>query len=121
MAVKRVLVADDTAFMRVTLRKLLEQHGYEVVGEASNGAEAVRMYAELRPDVVTLDITMPEMDGLTALKAILRIDPAARVIMCSAMGQKSIVVEAIAAGAKDFLVKPFQPQRVLEALAKLAP
>ena len=107
--------------MRFTLRKLLQQHGYEVVGEASNGAEAVELYGRLRPDVVTLDITMPGMDGLTALKAILRMDPDAKVVVCSAMGQKAIVTEAIAAGARDFLVKPFRPQRVLEALQRLAP
>ena len=119
MGAQRILIVDDTAFMRMTLRRLLEQHGHEVVGEAEDGADAVQKYAELRPDLVTMDITMPKMDGLAALKAILQLDPHAKVIMCSAMGQKSMVLEAIAAGAKDFLVKPFQPDRVLEAVRKV--
>lgn len=119
MGAKRILIVDDTAFMRMSLRKLLEQHGHEVVGEAENGADAVQKYAELKPDIVTLDITMPKMDGLAALKALLALDPDARVIMCSAMGQKSMVIEALKAGAKDFIVKPFQPQRVLEAIEKV--
>ncbi len=117
---KRILITDDALFMRVTLKNILMQNGYEVVGEAANGAESVAMYAQLRPDVVTMDITMPEMDGLTALKAIRAADPDARVVMCTAMGQKSMVVEAIQAGAKDFIVKPFQPDRVVEALTKAA-
>lgn len=118
---KRVLIADDNAFMRLTLRRLLEQNGHAVVGEVQNGLEAVRKYQELKPDLVTLDITMPEMDGLAALKAILRLDPAARVIMCTAMGQRSIVAEAMACGARDFLVKPFRPHQVLQAIARLGP
>ena len=121
VSAKRILIADDTAFMRRTLRQLLEQNDLRVVGEAEDGIEAVQKYAKLRPDLVTLDITMPKMDGLAALKAILQLDPAANVIICSAMGQKSIVVEALRAGAKDFLVKPFQPQRVLQAIARLGP
>lgn len=119
MSAKRILIVDDTAFMRMSLRKLLEQHGHEVVGEAENGADAIQKYAELKPDIVTLDITMPKMDGLAALKALLAMDPNAKVIMCSAMGQKSMVIEALKAGAKDFIVKPFQPQRVLEAIEKV--
>lgn len=117
---KRILITDDALFMRVTLKNILVQNGYEVVGEAANGAESVEMYKQLRPDIVTMDITMPEMDGLTALKTIRAGDPNARIVMCTAMGQKNMVVEAIQAGAKDFIVKPFQPERVLDALGKAA-
>jgi two-component system chemotaxis response regulator CheY len=117
---KRILITDDALFMRVMLKNILVQNGYEVVGEAANGAESVEMYKQLRPDVVTMDITMPEMDGLAALKAIRAEDPSAKIVMCTAMGQKSMVVEAIQAGAKDFIVKPFQPERVLDALTKAA-
>lgn len=116
---KRILITDDALFMRVTLKNILTQNGYEVVGEAQNGAEAVSLYSELKPDLVTMDITMPEMDGLQALKAIRAADPNAVVVMCTAMGQKNMVVEAIQSGAKDFIVKPFQPDRVLEAVNKL--
>ena len=105
--------------MRVTLKNILIQNGYEVVGEAANGAESVEMYKQLKPDLVTMDITMPEMDGISALKAIKALDPNATVVMCTAMGQKNMVVEAIQAGAKDFIVKPFQPERVMEAVSKL--
>jgi len=115
----RVLVADDTAFMRMTLRNVLERNGYEVVAEAANGAEAVELYRRYRPDLVTMDITMPEMDGITAIREIMKFDPQARIIVCSALGQKTMVIEALTAGAKDYLVKPFQPERVLEALEKL--
>lgn len=117
---KRILITDDALFMRVTLKNILTQNGYEVVGEAANGVESVELYKSLKPDVVTMDITMPEMDGLQALKEIRAHDPSANVVMCTAMGQKSMVVDAIQAGAKDFIVKPFQPDRVLEAMAKLA-
>ncbi|NLA57360.1 MAG: response regulator [Firmicutes bacterium] len=117
---KRVLVTDDTAFMRMTLRNVLEKNGFEVVGEAADGEEAVALYTELRPDVVTMDITMPKMDGITAIRKILEIDPNAKVIVCSAMGQKPMVIEALNAGAKDFLVKPFQPERIIEALRKVS-
>ncbi|NLY30339.1 MAG: response regulator [Firmicutes bacterium] len=117
---KRVLVTDDTAFMRMTLRNVLEKSGFEVVGEAADGEEAVALYTELRPDVVTMDITMPKMDGITAIRKILEIDPNAKVIVCSAMGQKPMVIEALNAGAKDFLVKPFQPERIIEALRKVS-
>jgi len=96
----------------------LSKGGHEVVGEATNGQEAVQRFRELKPEVTTLDITMPEMDGISALKAILEVDPGARVIMCSALGQESKVLESIKAGARDFVVKPFQPDRVLEAVGK---
>lgn len=117
---KRILITDDALFMRVTLKKILTENGYEVVGEAQNGVEAVAAFKNLNPDIVTMDITMPEMDGLTALKEIRAINPEARVVMCTAMGQKNMVVEAIQSGAKDFIVKPFQPDRVLEAMNKAA-
>lgn len=117
---KRILITDDALFMRVTLKNILTQNGYEVVGEASNGAEAVEMYKTLKPDIVTMDITMPEKDGIQALKEIRSFDCNANVVMCTAMGQKNMVVEAIQSGAKDFIVKPFQPERVLEAVGKLA-
>ena len=113
-----VLIADDAAYMRKMLKNVLTEAGYEVVGEAENGAVAVSKYRELNPDLTTMDITMPEMDGLAALKEIRAGDPAARVVMCSAMGQQSMVIESIQAGAKDFIVKPFQPDRVLEAVQK---
>lgn len=116
---KRILITDDALFMRVTLKNILTQNGYEVVGEASNGVESVALYKSLKPDLVTMDITMPEMDGIAALKEIKAHDPGANVVMCTAMGQKNMVVEAIQAGAKDFIVKPFQPDRVLEAVQKL--
>ncbi|MFM9872908.1 MAG: response regulator [Fimbriimonadaceae bacterium] len=116
---KRILITDDALFMRVTLKNILSSNGYEVVGEAENGAQAVKMYSELKPDLVTMDITMPEMDGLEALKQIRAADANAKVVMCTAMGQKNMVVEAIQSGAKDFIVKPFQPDRVLEAVSKL--
>jgi two-component system, chemotaxis family, chemotaxis protein CheY len=117
---KRILITDDALFMRVNLRNILSQNGFEVCGEATNGAEAVTMYEALKPDIVTMDITMPEMDGLTALKTIRNTHPDAKVIMVTAMGQKAMVVDAIQHGAKDFIVKPFQPDRVLEAMNKLA-
>jgi two-component system chemotaxis response regulator CheY len=115
---KRILVVDDAAFMRMMIKDILIKNNFEVVGEASDGFEAVEKYKELRPDLVTLDITMPELDGIGALKEIKKIDPAARVIMCSAMGQQAMVIDAIQAGAKDFIVKPFQQDRVLEAINK---
>jgi two-component system chemotaxis response regulator CheY len=114
----RVLVVDDAAFMRKMLGDALSKGGHEVVGEAGDGAEAVDRFRDLKPDVTTLDITMPEKDGLSALREILTVDPSARVIMCSALGQESKVLEAIKAGAKDFVVKPFQPDRVLAAIGK---
>ena len=114
----RVLVVDDAAFMRMTVKDILSKNGYEVVGEAENGMKAVEKFAELRPDLVTMDITMPEMDGISAVKAIRKIDPKAKIVMCSAMGQQAMVIEAIQAGARDFIVKPFQADRVLEAVRK---
>ena len=113
-----VLIADDAAFMRMMIKNILSEAGYDIVGEAENGSVAVSKWAELKPDLTTMDITMPEMDGLSALKEIRTQDPAARVVMCSAMGQQSMVIESIQAGAKDFIVKPFQPDRVLEAVQK---
>ncbi|WP_456398799.1 chemotaxis protein CheY [Mesoaciditoga sp.] len=117
---KKVLIVDDAAFMRMLLKDIVTKAGYEVVGEASNGAEAVEKYKELKPDIVTMDITMPEMNGIEATKEIMKIDPNANIIMCSAMGQQMMVVEAIQAGAKDFIVKPFQQGRVVEALSKIS-
>jgi two-component system, chemotaxis family, chemotaxis protein CheY len=114
----RVLVVDDAAFMRKLLSDALVSGGHEVVGEAGNGTEAVARYQELRPELTTLDITMPEKDGLAALAEIMAIDPAAKVVMCSALGQEGKVLEAVKLGAKDFVVKPFQPARVLEAVGK---
>ena len=115
---KRVLIVDDAIFMRMKLRDILEKGGFEVVAEAQNGLEAVDKYKTEMPDIVTLDITMPEMDGITALKKIKIIDPAAKVIMCSAMGQQSMVMDAIQAGASDFIVKPFETERVLQSVNK---
>ncbi|MFP3391075.1 response regulator [Brevibacillus reuszeri] len=114
----KVLIVDDAAFMRMMIKEILSKNGYSVVGEASDGAQAVEKYKELGPDLVTMDITMPEMDGISALKEIKKMDPNARVIMCSAMGQQAMVIDAIQAGAKDFIVKPFQADRVLEAIKK---
>ncbi|MBE6051333.1 MAG: response regulator [Clostridium sp.] len=115
----KVLIVDDAAFMRMMIKDILEKNGFEVVGEASNGIVAVDLYKKEKPDVVTMDITMPDMDGIEAVKAIKEFDPAAKVIMCSAMGQQSMVMDAIKAGAKDFIVKPFQADRVLEAINKV--
>ncbi|MCI9220477.1 MAG: response regulator [Lachnospiraceae bacterium] len=116
---QNVLICDDAAFMRMMIKNVLTKGGYNVVGEAENGAKAVEKYKELSPDLVLMDITMPEMDGIQALKEIKKIDGGAKVIMCSAMGQQAMVVESIQAGAKDFIVKPFQEDRVLEAVKKV--
>lgn len=116
----KVLIVDDAAFMRMMLKNILANTAYEVVGEADTGAKGVQLYQELRPDIVTMDITMPDMDGLTAVKEIRKIDPQAKIIMCSAMGQQAMIVDAVKSGAADFLVKPFQPERVLEALQKVS-
>lgn len=116
---KKILITDDALFMRVTLKNILTSHGYEVVGEAGNGEEAVQQYAAKKPDLVLMDITMPIMDGIAATKAIKCSDPNAKVVMCTAMGQKNILIEALQAGAKDYIVKPFQPERVLESVKKL--
>jgi two-component system chemotaxis response regulator CheY len=115
----KVLVVDDAAFMRMMIKDILRKGGYEVVGEAEDGAKAIEKFKELRPDLVTMDITMPDMDGITAVKEIRKIDTNALIIMCSAMGQQAMVIDAIQAGAKDFVVKPFQPERVLEAVRKV--
>ncbi len=114
-----VLIVDDAAFMRMMLKDILTKGGYEIAGEAADGNEAVAKYAELKPDLVTLDITMPNKDGLEALKEIKSSDPNAVCVMCSAMGQQAMVIDAIQAGAKDFIVKPFQPERVLESIRKV--
>ena len=114
----RVLVVDDAAFMRKMVSDALTKGGHEVVGEAGNGAEAIARFQELKPEVTTLDITMPEKDGLAALREILTLEPSAKVVMCSALGQESKVLESIKLGAKDFVVKPFQADRVIEAVGK---
>ncbi|HHW11967.1 MAG TPA: response regulator [Firmicutes bacterium] len=116
---KRVLIVDDAAFMRMSLRKIMVENGFEVVGEAENGKEALEKYNELQPDIVTLDITMPEMDGITALKGLMKLDPNANVVIVSAMGQESYVREAVMAGAKNFIVKPFNKDHVIKVLNSL--
>ena len=115
---KNILICDDAAFMRMMIKDILTKNGYNVVGEAENGVKAIEAYQEFSPDLVLMDITMPEMDGIDALKGIREKDPNACVIMCSAMGQQAMVIEAIQSGAKDFIVKPFQADRVLEAVKK---
>lgn len=114
----KILVVDDAAFMRMMIKDIIVENDYEVIGEATNGIEAVSKYEELRPDLVTMDITMPEMDGITALKEIKKNDSGAKVIMCSAMGQQSMVIESIQSGAIDFIVKPFQAERLVQAIEK---
>ena len=116
---KNILISDDAAFMRMMIKDILTKNGYNIAGEAENGAKAVEKYAELKPDLVLMDITMPEMDGIQALKKIKEADSSALVIMCSAMGQQAMVIESIQAGAKDFIVKPFQADRVIEAVKKV--
>lgn len=115
----KILIVDDAAFMRMMIKDILTKNGYEVVAEAANGLQAVELYKAHQPDLVTMDITMPEMDGIEAVKQIKAVNPAAKVIMCSAMGQQSMVMDAIKAGANDFIVKPFQADRVLEAVKKI--
>ena len=115
---KNILICDDAAFMRMMIKDILTKNGYTIVGEAENGQKAVEKYNETKPDLVMMDITMPEMDGIQALKKIKATDPTAAIIMCSAMGQQAMVIESIQSGAKDFIVKPFQPDRVLEAVKK---
>ena len=116
---KNILICDDAAFMRMMIKDILTKNGYTIVGEAENGAKAVEKYNETKPDLVLMDITMPEMDGIQALKKIKEGDPGAMVIMCSAMCQQAMVIESIQSGAKDFIVKPFQADRVLEAVKKV--
>ena len=115
----RVLITDDAAFMRMMLKDIFEKAGYEVVGEARNGAEALSKFEDLHPDLVTMDITMPEVDGITGCKSIMMKYPNANIVMCSAMGQQAMVLDAIKAGAKDFIVKPFEPKKVIEVANKL--
>jgi two-component system chemotaxis response regulator CheY len=114
-----VLVCDDAIFMRTMISDILSQAGFEIVGEAESGVQAVEKYRELKPDLVTMDIVMPDMGGIEAVREICKSDPEAKILMCSAMGQQALVVEAIQAGAKDFVVKPFQPSRVLEAVQRV--
>ena len=116
---KNILIVDDAAFMRMMIKDILSKNGYTVAGEAENGVKAIEKYNELKPDLVLMDITMPDKDGIQALKDIKASDPNAKIIMCSAMGQQAMVIEAIQSGAKDFIVKPFQPDRVLEAVKKV--
>ena len=116
---KNILICDDAAFMRMMIKDILTKNGYNVAGEAENGMKAVEKFKEVNPDLVLMDITMPEMDGIQALKEIKKLDGGAQVIMCSAMGQQAMVIESIQAGAKDFIVKPFQAERVIEAVKKV--
>ena len=115
----RILVVDDERFMRFTLKRLLEMEGHEVVGEAGNGLEAITQYSELKPDVVTMDITMPEMDGIEAVEKICTQYPDAKIIMCSAMGQTQMVTQALKNGAQDFIIKPFNQERITIAVKKV--
>lgn len=116
----RVLIADDASFMRQMIRDIIEPEGFEIVAEAGDGIEAVAQYESVQPDIVTMDIVMPKRSGIDAVKGILELDPDACVVMCSALGQESLVMEALQAGAKDFIVKPFKPEAVLETMGKLA-
>ena len=116
---KGILIVDDASFMRMMIKDILTKNGFEVVGEAENGAKAIEKFKELDPELVIMDITMPEMDGIQAVKEIKNIDPNSKIVMCSAMGQQAMVIEAIQAGAKDFIVKPFQADRVIEAVKKV--
>ena len=116
---KNILIVDDAAFMRMMIKDILSKNGYTIAGEAENGIKAIEKYNEVKPDLVLMDITMPEKDGIQALKEIKALDPKAQVIMCSAMGQQAMVIESIQAGAKDFIVKPFQADRVIEAVKKV--
>lgn len=116
---KKILIVDDAAFMRLVLKTMLEKNGFEVIGEAVNGLEAIEKYKALSPDLVTMDITMPVMEGIEAVKRIKEVDSGAKIIMCSAMGQQTMVVQSLQAGAKDFIVKPFQEERVLESIRRV--
>ena len=116
---KRVLIVDDTAFMRLSIRTMLEKNGFEVAGEAENGEASIKKFEELSPDLVTMDITMPKMNGIEAVKAIRHCNPDAKVLMITAMGQEGMVREAILAGAKGFLVKPFREQDIITAMNKI--
>ena len=114
----KILIVDDAEFLRMRISKMLIAEGFEVK-EAENGARAVQLYQEIQPDIVLMDVTMPEMDGLTALKEIKRMDPRARVVMLTALGQESVILDAIKSGARDFIVKPFERDRVMTAIQKL--
>jgi two-component system chemotaxis response regulator CheY len=115
----RVLIADDASFMRQMIREIIEPEGYEVVGEATNGIEAVEQFESLHPDIVTMDIVMPKRSGIDAVKGILAKHPDAKIVMCSALGQETLVMEALQAGARDFIVKPFKPDSVISTLSKI--
>ena len=115
----RILVADDASFMRQMIREIVEAEGYEVCGEASDGIEAVELFKELHPDICTMDIVMPRRSGIDAVRAVVELDPSARIVMCSALGQETLVTEAMQAGAKDFIVKPFKPDSVLSTLKRV--
>ncbi|EMS70759.1 response regulator [Ruminiclostridium cellobioparum] len=117
---KKVLIVDDASFMRLSLKTMLESNGFEVAGEAENGYEAIKLYTKLKPDVVTMDITMPELDGIQALKSILELDQKAKIVILSAMGQEARVKEAIISGAKTFIVKPFKEEHLIQTLNKIA-
>ena len=119
MKTNKILIVDDASFMRTMLKDILESGGYEVVGEASNGAEAVEKFNKLQPDIVTMDITMPNGDGISTLEQIMKKNPNAKIVMCSAMGQQSMVIKSMLAGAKDFILKPFQADKILETLNKI--
>ena len=114
----RVLIVDDLAFIKLIIKDTLEKTGFEVAGEASNGVEAIEQYKRLQPDIVLMDITMPKMDGIQALQESVKIDPQAKVIMCSALGQQKLIIQSIQLGAKDFIVKPFKPERIVGAIKK---
>jgi len=116
----KVLVVDDAMFMRLMLKDILSKHGFDVIAEAENGKQAVEKYKEHKPDLVTMDIVMPEMDGIVAVKSIIAADPKAIIVMCTAMGQQALVIEAMGAGAKDYITKPFSPAKVIETLRKFA-
>ena len=115
----KIMICDDAAFMRMMIKDILTKNGYEIAAEAENGAVAVERYPEAKPDLVLMDITMPDMDGIQALKKIREIDPSANVVMCSAMGQEAMVMDSIKSGAKDFIVKPFKPERILSTVKKI--
>ena len=116
---KNILICDDAAFMRMMIKDILVKNGYEIAAEAENGLKPVEQYPDAKPDLVLMDITMPEVDGIDAVRRIIALDPNANVIMCSAMGQQSMVIDAIQSGAKDFIVKPFQADRVIESIRKV--
>ncbi len=115
----RILIVDDASFMRMMLRNILTSHGHVIVGEGENGLKAIEAYQQLKPDIMLIDLIMPEMGGIEAVKRIIEIDPKAKIVICSAMGQQALVVEAMQAGARDFIIKPFQPTSVIEAVQKL--